>query len=122
MNAPKKESPESEDAALGRSLKGWANEVLEKFRIHIFLTLIAALLGLGSREYIRDQQPTPSAPSVDLHALFTEMHQVHRDMVEVKVMSQAIVDSLPENERVKAKGLIADRMAVLRLADERMAQ
>ena len=124
MNAPRKDDQEQrEDAAIGRTFRVWAEEMLDKFKFHLVITLLASLAGWGSREmhFISAQQPQ-FITAEEAHEIINGNKQLHRDMVEVKVTSQAIVDSLPEQERLRAKGLIADRMAVVHLADERTSQ
>lgn len=114
---PTSTQEDKDDAALGRTVRSWGSEVLDKFKVHIALALLASLLGWGGREatHLQTAQVTPE----EVRSMVAGIRQIHQDLVEVKVETQAVVDSLPQAERDRAKGLIADRMAVLRLADER---
>ena len=55
-------------------------------------------------------------PATDMAQLMAAVKQLRGYVLTVKVQTQAIVDSLPNQQREQAKRLIADRMTVLNLA------
>jgi hypothetical protein len=61
---------------------------------------------------------TTSARPEDMRQLVAGMAKLNRGMTEVKITTKALVDSMPPQQRDRAKALIADRMAVLHIVDQ----
>ena len=116
MTPPDTQGPTTEqvEAAVEHAAE---NMVAKFLKSKAGIAVIALVMGgggtAGLKAWLLDQPAQATQLEQELRDFRRE---VKRDLCELKVKQQAMVDVLPEPQRNRVNSLIADRMAVLALA------
>ena len=95
------------------------NMIVKFLKSKAGIAVIALVMGSGGTAGLKSWFLDPPAQMTQMEQELKDFRrEVRRDLNELKVKQQAMVDILPNSQRNHVNNLIADRMAVLALADQ----